>query len=930
MQFLTVNQIRKKFLDFFVKQGHTILPSFPLVPKNDNSLLLINSGMAPMKAFFTGQEQPPSKRVATCQKCIRTTDIDDVGKDARHGSFFEMLGNFSFGDYFKKEVIPWAWAFLTVEIGIPAEKLSISVYEEDDEAFFIWRDTIGIPEERIFKLGKDENFWEHGVGPCGPCSEIHYDRGEKYGCGSPNCTVGCDCDRFMEIWNLVFTQFEKNEDGSLTPLKTTNIDTGMGLERLAIVLQDAPTIFDIDNIKSIRNKVIELSGIPEEKISNTQLISANIITDHVRSVVFMAADGVLPSNEGRGYALRRLLRRAIRHGLSLQKNEMDMPLSGGSVARVSPAERRGLEQSPVANQSIVTVLAQASIDAYSEAYSNLLEKQEHIINTLAREELRFMETLETGMKLLNEYITELKNSGNKTLSGEATFKLYDTYGFPSELTREILEEQGFTWDEDGFLNEMQNQKKRAREARGTSTYMGADETVYHKLPANLPTEFVGYETLHCEAEILAIISGDELVEEIKLGQEIKQSVALVLNKTPFYAASGGQQGDIGYINALNFHANVTDTFKVAGNNTVHLLSDIQHHELSEVKNICVGKKVLATVSDVRSLIASNHTATHLLQATLREVLGSHVEQAGSDVTQDKLRFDFTHPTALTPEEREQVELLVNLAINDNRPVIVTSTTPEEARKKGALALFGEKYGDIVRMISIEPQGDAQGSKSVELCGGTHVNFTGEIKTFKILSETGISSGVRRIEAVTNETAMQFYKENLKILNEIAEICKVKPVTLSERIKTILEENKQLKKELSHIQGEASKGQQSQAIADILKSAIEFNGFALLTAKLENYDVEALRQLADKLKTKIKSGCMLLCGINEAGAAMFLASATDDAVRKGIHAGNIVKEAATLCGGGGGGRPNHAQAGGKDISRVNEALEQAIITMKKSL
>ena len=906
MQFLTVNQIREKFLDFFVKQGHTILPSFPLVPQNDNSLLLINSGMAPMKAFFTGQEKPPSKRVVTCQKCIRTTDIDEVGKDARHGSFFEMLGNFSFGDYFKKEVIPWAWDFLTVEMGIPAEKLSISVYEEDDEAFLIWRDTIGIPEERIFKLGKDENFWEHGVGPCGPCSEIHYDRGEKHGCGSPNCTVGCDCDRFMEIWNLVFTQFEKNEDGSLTPLKTTNIDTGMGLERLAIVLQDAPTIFDIDNIKSIRNKVLELAGLSEESVSKNQLVSANIIADHVRSVVFMAADGVLPSNEGRGYALRRLLRRAIRHGLSLQKNENEN------------------------KESIVTVLAQASINAYSEAYLNLVEKQEHIVSTLAREELRFMETLETGMKLLNEYISELKSSGNKTLSGEATFKLYDTYGFPSELTREILEEQGFTWDEEGFMNEMQNQKKRAREARGTSNYMGADETVYNKLPPNLQTEFVGYETLQCEAEILAIILGDELVEEIQQGHDITLPMALVLNKTPFYAASGGQQGDIGFINGingLNVHAKVIDTFKVVGNNTVHL---IQLDELSRLENFCIGNKVLATVSDVRSLIASNHTATHLLQATLREVLGSHVEQAGSDVTQDKLRFDFTHPTALTPEEREKVELFVNMSINDNRPVVVTSTSPEEARKKGALALFGEKYGDIVRMVSIEPQGDAQVNKSVELCGGTHVNSTGEIKTFKILSETGISSGVRRIEAVTNENALHFYRENLKVLNEVAEICKTKPVTLLERIKTILEENKQLKKEVSRLQGEASKGQTLQAIEDILKNAVEYNGFTLLSAKLNNYDVEALRQLADKLKTNIKSGCMLLCGINEAGAAMFLASATDDAVKKGIHAGNIVKEAATLCGGGGGGRPNHAQAGGKDISRVDEALEQAITTMKKSL
>jgi len=899
MQSLTVNQIRDKFLDFFVARGHHVLPSFPLVPQGDNSLLLINSGMAPMKAFFTGQEKPPSNRVATCQKCIRTIDIDDVGKDARHGSFFEMLGNFSFGDYFKKEVIPWAWEFLTQEMGIPAEKLSVSVYEEDDEAYSIWRDVVGVPTERIFKLDKSENFWEHGVGPCGPCSEIHFDRGVEHGCGSPNCTVGCDCDRFMEVWNLVFTQFEKCEDGSYIPLKSTNIDTGMGLERLAIVLQNAPSIFDIDNIKGIRTKVLQLAKLDTDaaKLPEAKRVSSNIIADHVRSVAFMAADGVLPSNEGRGYVLRRLLRRAVRHGQAL-----------------------GIQC------AFVVEIVQASIDAYSHAYPNLLEKSQHMIKTLSAEESRFMETLEMGMHLLQKHMDALKAASKTTLSGEDAFKLYDTFGFPPDLTREILEDAGLCWDEDGFKKEMQDQKTRARAARGVSTYMGADETVYHQLPPNMPTKFCGYETDHCEADVLAIIADNKIVQVAEAGQK----VAVVLSRTTLYANSGGQKGDSGIMSCMlplrpnmdleaSAVVDIEDCVPVAGGNIVHL-GEVTEGALK------VGDKAAVTLdADRRRDIMCNHSATHLLQRVLRDVLGKHVEQSGSEVGPDRLRFDFTHNAPLTPDEREKVENLVNERIWENVPVTVIETTPEEARKNGAMALFGEKYGDTVRMVKME-------DCSTELCGGTHVTNTQQIGAFKLISENGIASGVRRIEATTGIHAINMYRESHKILQTSAEICKVPKLTdLPARLTTILAENKELKKDAARKQAESTGQQQGQIAENLLKTAETHNNFTLIAAKLENYDIEALRQLCDKLKTEIKSGGMLLCGVNpETGAAQFLASATDDAVKQGIHAGQIVKIAASICGGGGGGKPNHAQAGGKDASKADEALAQALTKMKEML
>jgi len=875
MQFLTVDQIRDKFLDFFVKHGHFQLPSFPVVPQSDNTLLLIGAGMAPMKKFFTGQENPPSSRVVTCQKCIRTNDIDDVGKDARHVSFFEMLGNFSFGDYFKKEVIPFAWEFLTKEMQLPIEKLLISVYEEDDEAYDIWHKTIGIPKEKIFRLGKDENFWELGVGPCGPCSEIHFDRGIDKGCGQPDCTVGCDCDRFMEIWNLVFIQFEKLEDGSYIPLKSTGIDTGMGLERISIVIQEAESVFEIDNIKTICTKVMEFAKLNSP--TKEQQVSVNIIADHVRNVVFMASDGVLPSNESRGYVLRRLLRRAVRHGKAL-----------------------GLTQ-------FVNQMAKVVIDVYGHAYPNLKEKSNHILQVLDAEESRFLETLDTGMSLLQKHIDALKSVGQATLSGAEAFKLYDTYGFPPDLTREILEDAGLGWDEEGFQKEMQDQKTRARAARGVSTYMGADETVYHKLTPNLPTEFCGYEKNICQTEILALIADGEVVQEASAGQE----VAIVLNCTPFYAAGGGQKGDIGTIAG----AKITDCITVAGNNTVHLGT-------LETGTLRVGEAVTAAIDIAnRRNIMCNHSATHLLQKSLRDVLGDHIEQAGSEVSPDRLRFDFTHFSSLTAEEKDKIETLVNKRIWENAPVEIILTTPDQARQNGATALFGEKYGDTVRMVKM-------GDFSTELCGGTHVVSTQQIGMFKLLSENGIASGVRRIEAVTGETALKLFRNASATLADIADILKTGDV--STRIQSLLTENKELKKEAARGQAEALGKKQGEVAEDLLKNAETHNGLTLITAKLENYDIEALRNLCDKLKAEMKSGCLLLCGVNTDGAAQFLASATEDAVKSGIHAGQLVKEAAAICGGGGGGKPNHAQAGGKDAAKADEALARSLVTMKNML
>ncbi|MCL1787336.1 MAG: alanine--tRNA ligase [Defluviitaleaceae bacterium] len=881
MQFLTVDQIRDKFLDFFAEKGHLKLPSYPLVPQGDKSILFIIAGMVPMKPFFTGQEKPPASRVVTCQKCIRTVDIDDVGKDARHGSFFEMLGNFSFGDYFKKDVIPWAWEFLTREMQIPAEKLLISVYEEDDEAFDIWHKDVGIAADKIYRLGKDDNFWEAGVGPCGPCSEIHYDRGEGSGCGKPDCAVGCDCDRFMEIWNLVFIQYEKTEAGDYVPLEKTGIDTGMGLERLATVMQNVENIFEIDNIKGICDRVTALAGL--QTLTPEQRVSANIIADHIRSVVFLAVDGVLPSNEGRGYVLRRLLRRAVRHGKALGLSEF------------------------------VEQLAQTVIDIYSHAYPNLQEKSGHILQVMGTEESRFLETLDIGMQLLQKQIDQLKAAGKTALSGEEAFKLYDTYGFPPDLTREILEDAGLGWDEAGFQTEMEAQKNRARAARGATNYMGADETVYNKLPPNLPTEFVGYTQDTATAQVLALVANGEIAQEAAPGQD----VAVVLCATPFYAAGGGQKGDAGTLSQGGTLVDIADTVTVAGNNTIHLGK-------VTTGTLKVGDTIAAAIDVVRrGKIMRNHSATHLLQKALREVLGDHVEQAGSEVSPDRLRFDFTHFSALTPEEKDRVETLVNDRIWANQPVEVVMTTPEEARKSGATALFGEKYGDTVRMVKM-------GESSTELCGGTHVASTQEIGMFKLLSESGIASGVRRIEATTGDTALSLFRESAAALEEVADLLRVKQPEVIGKAESLLAEVKELKKAAAQAQAAESGKAQGEIVETLLKNAETAGDFTLITAKLENYDIEALRTLADKLKADMKQGVMMLAAVNADGAVQFLASATDDAVKAGVHAGNLVKAAAALCGGGGGGRPNHAQAGGKDASKAEEALAQAMASMKEML
>ncbi|MCL2404689.1 MAG: alanine--tRNA ligase [Defluviitaleaceae bacterium] len=897
MKYLTVNQIRDKFLDFFIAKGHTFLPSFPLVPQDDNSLLLINAGMTPMKKFFTGQETPPSKRVVTCQKCVRTVDIDDVGKKARYVSFFEMLGNFSFGDYFKAEVIPWAWEFYTKELAIPVDKLYISVYEEDDDAYNIWHDKMGLPPERIVRLGREDNFWEHGAGPCGPCSEFYFDLGVEFGCDDPDCAVGCDCDRYMEIGNLVFIQSNKDESGNYTPMATTGIDVGLGLERIAMVLQGAASVYEIDNMKDIRNHVLQLAG--RKSISGPLSISANIVADHVRAVSFMAADGIQPSNEGRGYVLRRMLRRAVRHAQALG-------LTGTFIAST----------------------AKKVIDTHSHAYPELLEKADHIQLQLAQEEKRFLETLDTGMNLLQKHIDALVKNGETVLSGADAFKLYDTFGFPPDLTREILEESGLSMDIDGFTAEMENQKNRARAARGASTYMGADETIYNKLPPGLPTKFCGYDTHTCEAKVLAILCNGELTNSVTTNDANGTPIAIVLDNTPFYATSGGQKADTGVIvtagtdaaliEAAKMQIIIEDCQQVIGNNTAHM-------GLLKSGTVAVGQTVTATIAMTRRVFTMrNHSATHLLQKALREVLGGHVEQSGSEVGPDRLRFDFTHTAPLTPDERSQVEALVNDKILQGLPITVVETTPEEARKKGALALFGEKYGDTVRMVDM-------GGYSVELCGGTHVETTQAIGPFKLISESGIAAGVRRIEATTGNNALALYREASATVATAADMCKVNQADLLERLQTLLTENKQLKKEATRKSAEASKEQQETIAADLITNAETHNNFKLITTRLDGYDIEAMRQLCDQLRAKITSGCLLLCGVNtETGAAQFLASATDDAVKSGIHCGNLVKEAATYCGGGGGGRPNHAQAGGKDASKADAALMAGLAKMKEML
>ena len=865
-----VNEIRKKFLDFFASKDHLILKSFSLVPHNDNSLLLINSGMAPMKPYFTGQEIPPRKRVATCQKCIRTGDIENVGKTARHGTFFEMLGNFSFGDYFKKEAIHWTWEFLTEVIGLSPDRLYPSVYVDDAEAFAIWRDEIGIDEKRIYKFGKGDNFWEHGAGPCGPCSEVYYDRGEKYGCHKDGCEVGCDCDRYMEVWNNVFTQFNNDGKGNYSELEQKNIDTGMGLERLAVVVQDVYSIFEIDTIKSLLDKVAEIAGT-KYKEDEQKDISLRLITDHIRSCTFMISDGIMPSNEGRGYVLRKLLRRAARHGRLL-----------------------GIESKFLAE------LSGFVIASMKEGYPELEEKKAMILKVLTEEEDKFYKTINQGLQILAEIEADMSKSGTKLMSGEDAFKLYDTYGFPLDLTKEILEEKGLSVDEEGFAKAMAEQKRKAKEARKTTNYMGADVTVYQSVPTDIVTKFLGYTELEAKSKVLVLTTQSDLVES--LTEDMGGSI--ITGQSPFYAAMGGQCGDIGTISSATGTFVVEDTIKLQGDKQAHV-------GYVESGYISVNDEVDMKVDEsYRSDTCKNHSATHLLHAALRAVLGKHVEQAGSLVSNNRLRFDFTHFAALTKEELKKIEDTVNQNIRKALNVNTDLMNLEAARKSGAMALFGEKYKDDVRVVSM-------GDESKELCGGTHVKNTAEIKTFKIISETGIAAGVRRIEALTGENVLHFYEKLEDEVYKAAAELKTTPDKLHEKIKHLIEEVKDLKSEQEKLKAKLAK----DSISDIDSQIYEVGSIKAIVLKVNDVEMNELRNLGDNLKQKVANGVIVLASVSGSNVSL-LAMAGDDAVSKGIHAGNIIKSIATIVGGGGGGRPNMAQAGGKRAEDTDKALEEA--------
>ena len=831
-----------------------------------------------MKPYFTGQEIPPRRRVTTCQKCIRTGDIENVGKTARHGTFFEMLGNFSFGDYFKTEAIHWTWEFLTEVVGLDPERLYPSVYENDDEAWEIWNKEIGVPAERIFRFGKEDNFWEHGSGPCGPCSEVYYDRGEKYGCGKPGCTVGCECDRYMEIWNDVFSQFNNDGHGNYSDLAQKNIDTGMGLERLACVVQDVDSMFDIDTMKALRDHVCAMSG-KHYGIDHETDVSLRVVTDHIRSVTFMISDGIMPSNSGRGYVLRRLLRRACRHGRLL-----------------------GIEG------AFLVELAQTVIDGSKDGYPELEEKKDFIFNVIAKEEAQFNKTIDQGLSILADMEEEMKKNGETVLSGENAFKLYDTYGFPIDLTSEILEEKGLTYDKEGFEKAQKEQRAKSEGTFGTHSYTGKDATVYDELDAELATEFVGYENLVCDAKVTALTSEEEIVDALSDGEK----GTIIVDKTTFYGTMGGQEGDIGTIKTADGEFVVENTIHLAGTKIGHV-GYVSHGMIK------VGDAVSMEVDkENRNLSARNHSATHLLQAALRQVLGTHVEQAGSYVDAERLRFDFTHFSALSKEELKQVENIVNEKIAECLPVVAKNMPIEEARKTGAAALFGEKYGDVVRVVSM-------GDFSVEFCGGTHVSNTGVISALKIISETGVAAGVRRIEALTSKGLLKYYDDMEKKLQEAAALVKATPNQLSDKIRHLQAENKDLHSELESVKSKMAK----EAMGDVSDQVTEVKGVKLIAAKVDDVDMNGLRDLGDQLKEKLGEGVIVLASA-AGGKVSLVAMATDEAVKKGAHAGNLIKGIAGLVGGGGGGRPNMAQAGGKNpdgidaaIAKVSEVLESQL-------
>lgn len=855
------------FLDFFESKGHLVMNSFSLVPQNDKSLLLINAGMAPLKPYFTGAEIPPRTRVATCQKCIRTGDIENVGKTARHGTFFEMLGNFSFGDYFKHEAIPWSWEFLTQVVGLDPNRLYPSVYQDDDEAFDIWNKEVGIPADRIFRFGKEDNFWEHGAGPCGPCSEIYYDRGEKYGCGKPGCTVGCDCDRYIEVWNNVFTQFENDGEGHYETLKQKNIDTGMGLERLAVVVQDVDSIFDVDTICALRNKVCEVAGKVYGENHDAD-VSIRLITDHMRSATFLISDGVMPTNEGRGYVLRRLIRRAARHGRLLG-------IQGQFLAKLS-----------------ATV-----IEGSKDGYPELEEKKDFILNVLTNEESQFNKTIDQGLKILNDMENEMKAAGKNTLSGSDAFKLYDTYGFPMDLTKEILEEKGYTIDEEGFKAEMDAQRKRARESREVTNYMGADATVYDQIDTSVTTEFCGYDKMEDTSTVTVLTTENEIVSSLMEGQK----GTIFVEKTPFYATMGGQEGDKGVISTANGVFRVEDTIKLRGGKYGHVGT-------MESGMIAVGDTVKLEVCCCgREDTCKNHSATHLLQKALKTVLGSHVEQKGSLVTPTRLRFDFAHFQPMTADEIAKVEELVNKEIQAGLEVKTEVMSIEDAKKTGAMALFGEKYGDEVRVVSM-------GDFSMELCGGTHVANTSAITLFKIVSEAGVAAGVRRIEALTGNNVLEYYKEMENQLHSIAKALKTSPAEILDKIAHLQKEVKEL-----HSENESLKSKMAQeSLGDVMSQVVEVKGVKVLASSVPEVDMNGLRDLGDQLKEKLGEGVVVLASAKD-GKVSLLAMVTPAAMAQGAHAGNLIKAAAAIVGGGGGGRPNMAQAGGKKPECIPEAI-----------
>ena len=869
MQYMGLNEIREKYLSFFESKGHLRLPSFSLVPQNDKSLLLINAGMSPMKPYFTGEIQPPCTRITTCQKCIRTGDIENVGKTARHGTFFEMLGNFSFGDYFKKEALEWSWEFLTQVMGLDPDRLYPSIYENDEEAFKIWNEDIGIPAERIFRFGKEDNFWEHGSGPCGPCSEIYYDRGEKYGCGQPGCTVGCDCDRYMEVWNNVFSQFNNDGKGHYTELKQKNIDTGMGLERLAVVMQDVDSLFDVDTIRNITNRISEISGKHYGEDHKTD-VSLRVITDHVRSMTMMIADGVMPSNEGRGYVLRRLLRRAARHGKLLG---IDHPF--------------------------LTEISKKVIEVSGDAYPELKEKQVFILKVIETEEASFNKTIDSGLSILNDMIEAAKAEGKTALDSADAFKLYDTYGFPFDLTKEILTENGLTCEEEGFNALMEEQRTRAREARKklgdlgwVSENLGIDKSIQ--------TKFTGYTNWEDDGKILAMVADGELTGTVSKGAE----VTMVLDQTPFYAESGGQVPDHGVITkADGSRIVVTNVQKTKDQKFLHM-GKVEEGSFS------VGDTVHGAIDvERRKAIMRAHTATHLMQKALRVVLGTHVEQAGSYTDADSIRFDFSHFEAMTPEEIFQVENLVNEEILKGYEVVTQEMPIEEAKKLGAMALFGEKYGDIVRVVKA-------GDFSIEFCGGTHLDNTAKVGMFKLVGESSVASGVRRVEAYTGKKVLEMTKRDQDRILQVAKILKTTPSEMAHRAEQILTEMRDMTKDMDKL---TAKLANIEAV-NLFNAAKDVKGVNVIAANLKDSNADALRSMGDTIRDKQADMVAVLATVTPEGKVILQCVCGKEAVKKGAHAGKIIKEVAKLCGGGGGGRPDSATAGGKNPAKVEEALE----------